>query len=97
MKPILSAVLSMLCVVVFVGVSSAGMMDTLQGKADEAKADQAKEASSDAHSGMAMPGAKTGQAIDAQSATKEEAGSMMDQVKEGAKQQTNEAIDGIGK
>lgn len=99
MKKVLSSVLSVLCVVGVVGVSTAGMMDTLKGKSDEAT-----EASTDAHKGMDMTGAAKEQAIEAQSATKKEAGGMMDQLKEGAKGEVNktkdtanETIDNIGK
>ncbi len=99
MKKVLSAVLSVLFVVGVVGVSTAGMMDTLKGKSDKAT-----ETSTDAHKGMDMTGAAKEQAIEAQSATKGEAGGMMDQLKEGAKgevnktkETTNETIDNIGK
>lgn len=94
MKQVLSAVLSVLFVVGLVGVSTAGMMDTMKGKAEEAK-----EASSEAqaHEGMDMKGAEKEQAIEAQGATKQEEGGMMDEVKEGAKEKTNETIDNIGK
>lgn len=99
MKKVLSAVFSVLFVVGLAGVSSAGMMDTLKGKADETT-----KTSTDAHKGMDMTGAAKEQAIEAQSATKEEAGGMMDQLKEGAKGEVNktkdtanETIDNIGK
>lgn len=99
MKQVLSAVLSVLFVVGLVGVSTAGMMDTLKGKAEEAK-----EASSEAHEGMDMKGAEKEQAIEAQGATKQEEGGMMDQFKEGAKgevdekgKEANETIENIGK
>lgn len=99
MKKVLSTVLSVLCVVGVVGVSTAGVMDSLKGKADEAT-----ETSTDAHKGADMMDAAKDQAIEAQNATKEEAGGMMDQLKEGAKGQVNktkdtanETIDNIGK
>lgn len=98
MKQVLSAALSVMFVVSLAGVSSAGMMDTLKGKAEEAKE------TSDVHKGMDMKGAETGQAIEAQGATKKEAAGMMDEIKEGAKDKVdetketaNETIDNIGK
>ena len=60
MKQVLSAVLSVLCVVGVVGVSTAGMMDTVKGKAEETN-----EVSRDAHQGMDMTGAQREQAIEA--------------------------------
>ncbi|MEO8325962.1 MAG: hypothetical protein ABI618_08940 [Nitrospirota bacterium] len=99
MKQVLSAVLSVLFVVGVVGVSTAGMMDTLKGKADETT-----KTSTDAHKGMDMTDAAKEQAIEAQGATKQEAGGMMDQLKEGAKGEVNktgktanEKIDTMGK
>ncbi len=99
MKQVLSAVLSVLFVVGVVGVSTAGMMDTLKGKADETT-----KTSTDAHKGMDMTDAAKEQAIEAQGATKQEAGGMMDQLKEGAKGEVNktgktanETIDTMGK
>lgn len=99
MKKVLSAVLSVLFVVGVAGVSFAGMMDTLKGKADETT-----QTSTDAHKGMDMTEHAKEHAIEAQSATKEEAGGMMDQIKEGAKGEVNktkdtanETIDNIGK
>ncbi|HBP90171.1 MAG: hypothetical protein KC592_04850 [Nitrospira sp.] len=94
MKQVLSAVLAVVFVVGLVGMSTAGMMDTLKGKAEEAK-----EASSQAqaHEAMGMKGAEKEQAIEAQGATTQEEGGMMDQVKESAKEKTNETIDNIGK
>jgi len=72
-----------------------GMMDTMKGKADEAKG-----ASTDAHKGMDMKEAT----IETQSATKQEAGGMLEQLKEGAKGEVNktgktanETIDNIAK
>ena len=75
------------------GFTSAGMMDALKGKAEEAQ-EQASET-------MENKQAEAGQSIEAQGAAKEESGSMgggmMDQVKEGAKEKTNEMIDSVGK
>ena len=99
MRQVLSGVLSVLFVIGLAGVSTAGMMDTMKGQAQEAS-----EASTDAHKGMDMMDAGKEQAIEAQSATKEEVGGMMDQLKEGAKgevnekgKEVNETIDNIGK
>lgn len=99
MKKVLSSVLSVLCVVGLVGVSAGGTMDTLKSQSDKAT-----EASTDAHKDMDMTEHAKEHAIEAQSATKEEAGGMMDQIKEGAKgevnktkETTNEKIDSIGK
>lgn len=99
MKKVLSSVLSVLCVVGLVGVSAGGMMDTLKGTSDKAT-----ETPKDAHKGMDMTEHAKEHAIEAQGATKEEAGGMMDQIKEGAKgevnktkETTNEKIDSIGK
>ena len=91
MKQVLSAALSVLVVVGVVGVSTAGMMDSLKGKAEETQ-----EISSEAHKGMDMTGDKKEQAIEAQGATKEEASGMMDQAKETAKDQAKEKIDTLG-
>ncbi|HNP61387.1 MAG TPA: hypothetical protein PKM72_11125 [Nitrospirales bacterium] len=99
MKQVLSAVLSVLFVVGLAGVSSAGMKDTLKGAAEKPP-----ETSADAHAGMDMTEHAKEHAIEAQDATKKEAGGMMDQFKDGAKgkvnetQETaNEKIDSIGK
>jgi hypothetical protein len=92
MRQVTSGVLSVLFVIGLAGVSMAGMMDELTGKADEAK-----ESAAEAHKGMDMKETEAGKAIEAKDATKEEAGGMMDQVKEGAKEKTNETIDNIGK
>lgn len=99
MKQVLSAVLSVLFVVGLVGVSSAGMRDTLKGTGEKPS-----ESSTDAHKGMDMTEHAKEHAIEAQNATKEEAGGMMDQFKDGAKgevnktqETTNEKIDNIGK
>jgi len=88
-----------LFVIGLAGVSTAGMKDALKGKAEEAKG-----ASTEAHKGMDMKEAGTEAAIETQSATKEEAGGMIDQLKEGAKGEVNEkgktvneSIDNIGK
>jgi hypothetical protein len=96
MRQVLSGVLSVLFVIELAGVSMAGMMDTMKG--------QAQEASTDAHKGMDMKESGKEAAIEAQSATKEEVGGMMDQLKEGAKgevnekgKEVNETIDNIGK
>jgi hypothetical protein len=92
-------VLSVLFVIGLAGVSTAGMKDALNGKAEEAKG-----ASTEAHKGMDMKEAGAEAAIETQSATKEEAGGMIDQLKEGAKGEVNEkgktvneSIDNIGK
>jgi hypothetical protein len=70
-------------------VSFAGMMDSLKGKADEAKQESIET--------MANKEAEPGKAIEAKDATKEKAGGMMDQLKEGAKEKINETIDNMGK
>ena len=99
MRQVMTGILSVLFVVSLAGAGTAGMMDTMKGKADEAKV-----AATEAHKGMDMKAVESGKAIDATSATKEEAGGMMDQLKEGAKgevnktkEKTNETIDNIGK
>lgn len=99
MKQVLSVVLSVFFVVGLAGMSSAGMMDTLKGKADETS-----KTSTGTHKGMDMTEHAKEHAIEAQSGTKEEAGSMMDEIKEGAKGEVNktkdtanETIDNIGK
>ena len=98
MKQVLFAVLSVLFVVGLVGVSSAGMMDTMKGKAEEA------QETSDVHKGMDMTEHAKEHAIEAQGATKEEGAGMMDEIKEGAKgevnktkETANDMIDNIGK
>ena len=99
MRQVLSGALSLVFVIGLSGMSTAGMMDAMKGQAQEAS-----EASTDAHKGMDMMDAGKEQAIEAQSATKEQAGGMMDQLKEGAKdevnekgKEVNEKIDNIGK
>lgn len=99
MKQVLSAALSVLFVMSLAGVSSAGMMDTLKGKADETT-----KTSTDAHEGMDMTEHAKEHAIESQNATKKEAGGMMDQYKDKAKDKVdetketaNETIDNIGK
>ena len=92
MRQVLSGVLSVLFVIGLAGASTAGMMDTLKGKAEEAK-----EASTEGHKGMDMKEAEPGEAIEAKGATKEEAGGMMDQVKEEAQEKAKETMDTMGK
>ncbi|MEX2494256.1 MAG: hypothetical protein WD425_21160 [Nitrospirales bacterium] len=70
-------------------VSFAGMMESLKGKADEAKHESIES--------MANKKPESGKAIEAKDATKGEAGGMMDQLKQGAKEKTNETIDNMGK
>ena len=89
MKTFMIAVVTGLFVMSIGSVSFAGMMDSLKGKAEEAK----QEATETMESKEAEPG-KT---IEAQGATKEEAGGMMDQAKETAKETVNEKIDNLGK
>jgi hypothetical protein len=100
MKKLMVMVATSLFLTGLVSLSLAGgMMDTMKGKAEEAKG-----ASTEAHKGMDMKEAGTEAAIETQSATKEEAGGMVDQLKEGAKGEVNkkgktvnESIDNIGK
>ena len=99
MRQVLAGILSVLFVVGLTGMSSAGMMDTLKGKADEAS-----KASTDPHQGMDMKEAGKDAAIETKSATQQEAAGMMDQLKEGAKgevnktkETVNDTIDNIGK
>ncbi len=89
MKKFMIAVVTGLFVMSVGSVSFAGMMDSLKGKAEEAK--------QEAHETMENKEVEPGKTIDAQDATKEEAGGMMDEVKEGAKGKANETIDNIGK
>ncbi len=93
MKRFVTGLMAVVFLIVFAGMSSAGMMDALKGKAEEAQA-QAGET-------MESKEAEGAQSIEAQGAAKEEGGnmggSMMDQVKEGAKEKTNEMIDNVGK
>ncbi len=89
MKRFVTGLMAVLFVFGLTGMSSAGMMDDLKGKAEEAKG-QASET-------MENKEAEAGQSIEAQGAAKEEGGGMMDQVKEGAKEKTNEMIDNVGK
>ena len=74
-------------------------MDTMKSKAEGTKG-----ASTDPQKGMDMKEAGKEAALETQSATKEEAGGMIDQLKEGAKGEVNEkgktvneSIDNIGK
>lgn len=89
MKRSIAGLLAVLFAFGLAGVSTAGMMDSLKGKAEEAK--------EQAHGTMESTEAEAGKSIEAKEATKPEAGSMMDQVKEGAKEKTNEMIDNVGK
>jgi hypothetical protein len=70
-------------------LSFAGMMDSLKGKAEEAK----QEASETMEAKEAEPG----KAIEAKDATKEEAGGMMDEAKETVKETVDEKIDSLDK
>ena len=88
MARLMIAVLTGLFVMSLGSVSFAGMMDSLTGKADEAK-QEASEA-------MENKETDAGKAIEAQDATKEESGGMMDQAKETAKDQAKEKIDTLG-
>lgn len=99
MRQVLSGILSVLVVIGLAGMSTAGMMDTLKGKAEAAG-----EASADPHQGMDMKEAGKEAVIESKSATEKEAGGMMDQLKEGAKgevnktkETVNKTIDDIGK
>lgn len=100
MKKLMVMVATSLFLTGLVSLSLAGgMMDTVKGKAEEAKG-----ASTDPHKGMDMKEAGKEAAIETQSATKKEAAGMMDQLKEGAKGEVNktgktanETIDNIGK
>ena len=99
MRQVLSGVLSVMFVIGLAGVATAGMMDTMKGKADEAS-----KAATDPHQGMDMKEAGKEAAIETKSATQQKAGGMMDQLKEGAKgevnqksKEANETIDKIGK
>lgn len=92
MRQVLSGVLSVLFVIGLAGMSTAGMMDTLKGKAEEAK-----EASTEAHHGMDMKDDEKEKMIEAESATKQEGGGMMEQVQEGAKEKVDEAMESMGK
>ncbi len=89
MQKFMIAVVTSLFVMSIASVSFAGMMDSLKGKAEEAK----QEASETMETKEAEPG----KAIEAQDATKEEAGGMMDEAKETVKETVNEKIDDIGK
>lgn len=89
MRRLSAGFLAVVCVCGLVGVSTAGMMDALKGKAEEAK--------QEAQETMEKKDAEPGKAIEAQEASKQEAGGMMEQVKEGAKEKVNETIDNIGK
>jgi hypothetical protein len=89
MARLMIAVLTGLFVISLGSVSLAGMMDSLTGQAEEAK--------KEAQATIEKKEAESGKAIEAKDATKQEAGGMMDQVKETAKETVNEKIDSIGK
>ena len=89
MARLMIAVLTGLFVMSLGSVSFAGMMDSLTGK-EKKKKKEAQET-------VEKKGAETGKAIEAKDATKQDAGSMMDQAKETAKETVNEKIDSIGK
>jgi hypothetical protein len=89
MRRPLAGLLAVLFVFGLAGVSTAGMMDTLKGQAEETK--------KEAQGTMQKKEAESKKAIEAKEATKPQAGGMMDQVKEGAKEKVNETIDNIGK
>ena len=89
MKKFMIAVVTGLFVMSVGSLSFAGMMDSLKGKAEEAK----QEASET----MEKKEVEPGKAIEAQDATKKEAGGMMDEAKETAKETVDEKIDSLGK
>jgi len=89
MKKLMIAVLTGLFVMGLSSVSFAGMMDSLTGQAEEAK--------KEAQETVEKKGAEPGKAIEAKDATTQEAGGMMDQAKETAKETVNEKIDSVGK
>ena len=96
MRKSVAGLLSVLFVFGLASVSAAGMMDSLKGQAEGAK--------KEAQETMENTKAEASKSIEAKEATKKEGGSMMDQVKEGAKgkteeakQKTNEMIDNVGK
>lgn len=99
MRQLAFGILCVLFVIGVAGASAAGMMDTLKGKAEEAK-----ETTTEAQKDMDMKDVGKNQAIEAKDATKQEAGGMIDQLKEGAKGEVDktgktvdETIDNIGK
>ena len=95
MKKISTAVLTGLFLIALAGLSSAGMMDDVLKKSDEA-AQSVNEANTKAQD--AGEKAKSGQdAIEAKGAAKEEAGDMSQQLREAAKEKSNETIDSIGR
>ena len=97
MKRYMVSVLSVLFVVGLAGTSLAGSMEEMKGTAEGAQKGATET--------MEMKGIEAKEASkEAQEATQQEAGSMMDQLKEGAKgevnekgKDVNEAIDKVGK
>ncbi len=102
---ILSGVLSVLCVVGVSGLSMAGTSDTFQGQAEERNqaskdAQEAEMDMKDAEIDMKeaaenIKEAEKERAIEAQRATQQEAGGIIDSLREGAKGEVNQRSRGI--
>ena len=89
MQKFMIAVVTSLFVMSVSSVAFAGMLDSVVETTEKADA-MAKDA-------KAKTDSVEEKSIEAQDASKQEAGGMMDQMKEGAKEHVNEKIDSIGK
>ncbi|GJL70639.1 MAG: hypothetical protein NPIRA06_32740 [Nitrospirales bacterium] len=105
---ILSGVFSVLCVIGVSGLSMAETADDLKNQAEErnqaANEAQEKEMKNMEEAAENITETQKERAIEAQRATKKEAGGMVDQLKEGAKGEVNQrsndinsTIDNLGK
>jgi len=95
MKKFTLAMATGLFLVGLADLSLAGMMDDLLKKSDEAT-QKVNETNTQSEKGMQK--LNSGQeGIKSQDATKQETGDMIQELKEGAKEQTNETIENLGK
>ena len=95
MKKFMVTMVTGLFLVGLAGLSLAGMADDLLKKSDEAT-QKVNEANAQAQEGKQKLDAGQ-EAIEAQSATKQGTGDMPQQLKDAAKEKSNETIDNLGK
>ena len=95
MKKLMVTMVTGFFLVGLAGLSLAGMADDLLKKSDEAT-QKVNEANAQAQEGKQKLDAGQ-EAIEAQSATKQGTGDMTQQLKDAAKEKSNETIDNLGK
>ncbi len=96
MSKLTLALLTGIFFVALSGLSSAGMMDDMLKKSDEAT-QKVNDANAKAQETGKTMDAEHQKAIDAQSSAKQESGDLSQQLRDAAKEKSNETIDSIGK